>query len=562
MVPFTSTAISFESLTFTYRQNKHPALNDIQGEIGGGNFVVVMGHEGAGKSTLCYSTNALIPRFFPGQYQGRVVVKGQEVARKRVAEMSRHVGLVLQDFEAQLFSSNVELEMAFGPENHHLPHLEIERRIQRYLSLVGLEKLRRREPASLSGGEKQRLAIGSVLTIEPDILLMDEPATDLDPQGREEVLSVARKLKEEGHTILLVEHEPEIAVGADQVWLMRDGHMVAQESPAVILPDIPKLESCGVKPPATIELFSAMGWPGKPLTVESALSLIGQHDLTQRRTLNFEVGLPLRSGGKSILQAEGLEYVYPAYAIKALRGIDLQIQEGEFIAILGQNGSGKSTLAKHFNGLLKPTAGRMLVQGRPTTAYSHREMAEKVGYVFQNPDHQIFARTVIEEVEFSLKMLGKDSQTIQKRVAEALGAVGLRGYEKKVPFSLTKGERQRVAVASVLAAQPQVVILDEPTTGLDYPHQRSMMEMLKRLHGKGHTVIIITHSMWVAAEYAKRLIVLRDGSILLDGPTRHVFSEEKKLAEASLRPPPLVRLSNLLGTQALTVAQMVQELRT
>jgi len=523
--------------------------------------VVVMGHEGAGKSTLSYTINGLIPRFFPGQYQGRVVVKGQEVAGKKVAEMSRHVGLVLQDFEAQLFSSNVELEMAFGPENHHLSRLEIERRIQRYLSLVGLEKLRRREPASLSGGEKQRLAIGSVLTIEPDILLMDEPVTDLDPQGREEVLSVAQKLKEEGHTILLVEHEPESAVGADRVWLMRDGHMVARGSPAEILVDVPMLESCGVKPPATIELFSAMGWPGKPLMVESALSLIGQHNLTQSRPLNFEVQFPLGSGEKFILQAEGLEYIYPAYGVKALRGIDLQIQEGEFIAILGQNGSGKSTLAKLLNGLLKPTAGRILVQGRPTTAYRHREMAEKVGYVFQNPDHQIFARTVVEEVEFSLKMLGKDSQTMQKRVAEALEAVGLQGYEKKVPFSLTRGERQRVAVASVLAAQPQVVILDEPTTGLDYRHQRSMMEMLKRLHEKGHTIIIITHSMWVAAEYAERIIVLKDGAILLDGPTRNVFFEEEKLAEASLRPPPLVRLSNILGTRALTVAQMVRELR-
>jgi len=267
MVPSTRTAISFENLTFTYRQNERAALNNIQGEIGDGNFVVVMGHEGAGKSSLCYAVNALIPRFFPGQYQGRVVVKGQEVARKKVAEMSRHVGLVLQDFEAQLFSSNVELEMAFGPENHHLPRLEIEKRIQRYLSLVGLEKLRRREPASLSGGEKQRLAIGSVLTIEPDILLMDEPTTDLDPQGREEVLSAAWKLKEGGHTILLVEHEPETAGRADQVWLMRDGHTVARGSPAEMLVDIPMLESCGVKPPATIELFSAMGWPGKPLMV-------------------------------------------------------------------------------------------------------------------------------------------------------------------------------------------------------------------------------------------------------------------------------------------------------
>jgi energy-coupling factor transport system ATP-binding protein len=181
--------------------------------------------------------------------------------------------------------------------------------------------------------------------------------------------------------------------------------------------------------------------------------------------------------------------------------------------------------------------------------------------VFQNPDHQIFARTVAEEVGFGLKMRGEISKMIEKRVAEALEVVGLQGYEQKIPFALTKGERQRVAVASVLATQPQTIILDEPTTGLDYRHQRNMMEMLKRLNKQGHTIIIITHSMWVAAEYADRVIVMKDGSILSDGSTRAVFAEENRLAEASLYPPSLVRLSNWLGTEALTVEEMVKELK-
>jgi energy-coupling factor transport system ATP-binding protein len=184
-----------------------------------------------------------------------------------------------------------------------------------------------------------------------------------------------------------------------------------------------------------------------------------------------------------------------------------------------------------------------------------------VGYVFQNPDHQIFARTVQEEVGFSLKALGENPKTIEKCVAEALEVVELQGYEQKAPFALTRGERQRVAVASVLAAQPHVVILDEPTTGLDYRHQRNMMEMLKRLNQKGHTVIIITHSMWVAAEYAERTIILKEGAILSDGPTRAVFADEAQLASASLRPSSLVQLSNWLGTKALTVEEMVKELK-
>ena len=556
-------AISIEDLSFTYRESERPALQNLQGLIEEGTFVVVMGHGGAGKSSLCCTLNSLIPNFFRGKYQGRVLVKGEEVARHKVAEMSRIVGLVLQDFEAQLFSTNVELEMAFGPENHCLPRREIERRIQHYLSFVGLEKMRPREPATLSGGQKQRLAIGSVLALEPKVLVMDEPTTDLDPQGREEVFSVARSIREEGRMLLVVDHEPETAVSADQVWLMRDGQLIAKGSPIEIMVDVSTTESCGIKPLPTMELFNAMGWPGSPLTVEAAIAVIQKHNLTKRRELNLPSLSSSSANGKGapILEAEGLGYTYPAYHVEALRGIDLHIREGESIALLGQNGSGKTTLAKHFNGLLKPTSGRMLVRAKSTSNYSHRDLARMVGYVFQNPDHQIFARTVQEEVGFGLKALGENPKTIEKRVAEALEVVELQGYEQKVPFALTRGERQRVAVASVLAAQPQVVILDEPTTGLDYRHQRNMMEMLKRLNQKGHTVIIITHSMWVAAEYAERTIVLKDGAILSDGPTRAVFADEAKLASTSLRPSSLVRLSNWLGTKALKVEEMVKELK-
>jgi energy-coupling factor transport system ATP-binding protein len=412
-------AILIEDLTFTYRESERPALLNIQGQIEDGTFVVVMGHEGAGKSTLCCSLNALVPKFFRGEYQGRVVVKGKEVARHRVTEMSRTVGLVLQDFEAQLFSTNVELEMAFGPENHCLPRSAIEHRIQRYLTFVGLEKLRQREPASLSGGQKQRLAIGSVLALEPKILVMDEPTTDLDPQGRLEVISVADSIRAEDRTLLIVDHEPETAAGADQVWLMRDGLLVAKGPPAEILVNVPMLESCGIKVPPMLELFHSMGWPDKPITVEGAIALIQRHHLAQRRELKLTTG-PLDSAkGAPILEAEGLGYIYPTQNVEVLQGIDLCVHQGEFIAILGQNGSGKTTLAKHFNGLLKPTSGRMSVQSKPTTEYSHRELAPWVGYVFQNPDHQIFARTVREEVGFGLKVLRKDSKTIERRVAEA-----------------------------------------------------------------------------------------------------------------------------------------------
>jgi energy-coupling factor transport system ATP-binding protein len=554
-------AILFKDLTFAYRESPRPALRDIRGGIDEGRFVVVMGHEGGGKSTLCYAVNGLVPRFFRGHYEGSVLVKGHPVAVRSVAEMSRTVGMVFQDFEAQLFSTNVELEMAFGPENRCVPRQEIEERIRYYLPLAGLEGLRSREPASLSGGQKQRLAVASVLTMEPEILVMDEPTTDLDPRGCEELLSVARGLAKRGRTLLLVDHDPEVAAGADEVWLMREGERVAAGPPAEILGDLSLLASCGVRPPSAAELFFAMGWPGRPLTAQRAIDLMDAHRLVQPMPLNQEARPSEEPGSPIILQAEALRYAYPTHGVEALAGIDLSIGEGEFIAILGQNGSGKSTLAKQFNGLLKPTSGRMLVEGKPTTLWGHREMARKVGYVFQNPDHQIFARSVAEEVGFGLKVLGEGPRMIRQRVAEALGTVGLSGHEGSVPFALTKGERQRVAVASVLAARPRVIVLDEPTTGLDYSHQRSMMEMLRRLNQEGHTIVVITHAMWVAAEYARRTIVLKDGAILLDGPTRRVFAQDYRLAEAALRPPPLARLSNWLGSEALTLEGMVRELK-
>ncbi len=556
-----SVAISIEDLTFTYQGNERSALQNVKAQVEDGTFVVVMGHGGAGKSTLCCAFNALVPKFFRGTYQGRVLIKGQEVARHRVPEMSRLVGLVLQDFEAQLFSTNVELEMAFGPENHCLPRQEIERRIQRYLSVVRLEKLRNREPASLSGGQKQRLAIGSVLALEPRVLVMDEATTDLDPLGRVEVLSVAKRIREEGRMLVIVDHEPETAVAADQVWLMRDGQITLQGPPSEILVNATMMKSCGIKPLPTVELFHSMNWPGDPLTLEAAIELIQNHHLIQRRERKANTLSSDQPKASPILKAEGLRYTYPTYCVEALRGVDLLIQDGEFIAILGQNGSGKTTLAKHFNGLLKPTSGRVSVQNKPTTEYRQSEIARRVGYVFQNPDHQIFAKTVAEEVGFGLKMQRETLKTIERRVTEALEVVGLQGYEAKIPFTLTKGERQRVAVASVLAVRPQVIILDEPTTGLDDRHQQNMMSMLKRLNQYGHTIIIITHSMSVAAEYASRTIIMKDGGLLLDGPTRAVFADEARFAEASLCPPPLVRLSNWLGTEALTVQEMVKELK-
>jgi energy-coupling factor transport system ATP-binding protein len=421
--------------------------------------------------------------------------------------------------------------------------------------------MRHRDSATLSGGQKQRLAIASVLALEPRVLVMDEPVTDLDPKGREGILSISAKLREQKRTLIVVDNEPENIANADYIWLMREGGIVARDTAAAILSDVRLLESCGVMVPPTVSLFHAMGWPGSPLTFLQAVSLIEQHNLAPFRGNVESVPEPLAGNVNPALEVRGLRFRYPGARTDSLAGVDLSIRQGEFVAILGQNGSGKTTLAKHFNGLLKPTSGAMLVQGKPAGAYKKRDLAKLVGYVFQNPDHQIFASTVREEVSFGPRVLGDDPAATKENVARALAATGLTGYEDKSPFVLTRGERERVAVASVLAVKPQVIVLDEPTTGLDYTHQVETMKMLKALNDDGHTIIIITHAMWIAESFATRTVVMREGTIIADGPTRNVFADEATLSEASLTPSPLVSLSNRLGTRSLTVEGMMKELK-
>ena len=261
--------------------------------------------------------------------------------------------------------------------------------------------------------------------------------------------------------------------------------------------------------------------------------------------------------GEALIEVEGLSHRYPN-GVVALEGVDLRVRRGEFLAVLGQNGSGKTTLVKHFNGLLKPTEGSVWVNGEETVKQGLRRLGQEVGYVFQNPDHQIFSDTVADEVAFGPKIREMDEDEISERVEEALAAVGMEGRGEEDPFGLTKGERQRVAVASVLAVRPEVLILDEPTTGLDYAEQRSMMDLVRRLNEGGSTIIVVTHTMWVVAEYAHRAVVVREGRVALQGTVREVFAEEEELQDAALRPPHIVSFGNSMGYPVLSVEEMLK----
>ncbi len=557
-------AVAIRGLSFRYKARPDiPALDGLDLDVAPGEFVVLMGPSGAGKSTLAACLNGLIPHFVKGRCDGSVRVLGRDPAKEKVGALARDIGLVFQDFEAQLFSTNTRLEIAFGPENFNIPRAEMDAIIDNVIRTVNLAGLEDRPPSTLSGGEKQRLAIGSVLAVRPRLICLDEPTTDLDPVGKLEVFKIARELhKDKGLTVLIIEHETEEALAADRLVVLAKGRVIADGKPADLLREVAFFRDTGLMPLQVPLYFAAAGLPkdALPLTPaagRAAFAAAGlKLDAGKYAALLARDDERERRYGAPVLTVRGLEHRYSTGNL-ALKGIDLEIRDGEFLAVVGPNGCGKTTLVKHFNGLLRPTAGQVLVGGRDTARATIFDIGRDVGYVFQNPDHQISADTVYDEVAFSPKMRGFPKNDIDRLVSEALQAVDLQGHGQEDPFSLTKGERQRVAVASVLAAQPRLIILDEPTTGLDYKEQRQMMELIRRLNDNGHTIVIVTHTMWVVAEYAHSVAVVADGRLAMWGRTRDVFRDEAGLDAACLKPPQIVSLANLLGHTALSVDELL-----
>jgi len=561
------TVIEFNNLSFTYRDSDKKAIDDISIHIDEGDYVICMGHTGAGKSTLLYCLNSLIPNFIKGELEGSAFVLGKDIKKEKIQNLSRYVGIVFQDFEAQLFSTNVELEIAFGAENLGLPRKEIKKRIDEILPLVKLDNLRNREPSTLSGGQKQRLAIASILAMRPKILALDEPTTDLDPIGKIEVLQLAKRLRETGTTMILVEHETEEALSADEMALLNNSKLIEVGSPENIVSNTELLLEAGVAPIQINEFYQKLlphiEKSKLPLNLEKGVSYFAKNFKLKENAIDFLTKKDKkyfeRIKDEVAINVDNLFYTYPT-GVKALSNLILKIHKGEFVAIIGQNGSGKTTLAKNFNGLFYPTSGKVEIFGKNTREITRSDLGRIVGYVFQNPDHQIFADTVWEEVSFGPKNYGLSKEEIEENVKQALSSVHLKGYEKMDPFTLTKGERQRVAVASVLAVKPQIIILDEPTTGLDYRQQKSMMEMICDLNKKGHTIVIITHSMKTVAKYANRTIVLDDGRLLMDDLTREVFSKEEDLRKVCLKPPQITGFGNKLGVTVLNVDEMIKSI--
>jgi energy-coupling factor transport system ATP-binding protein len=545
----------YDRFSFAYRGGEK-VVRDLSLDLAEGRVVLVTGPSGAGKTTVCRAANGLIPHEFKGTLDGSVTVAGRYDSRKlAVSPLSKIVGVMSQDPETQLFNPSVEDEIFFGACNYGLPAETILERTQELLELTRLTEHRRKNPHNLSGGQQQSCALASMLVFEPLVLVLDEPTSNIDPIGSQQVLDlVARLAQEENRTTLLVEHKiEELADLVDEMIVIDRGEILHRGTVREVLEHVEYIDSVGLRVPQVTLLCAKLrtaGWPVEdlPIGVEEAVRVLAP--LVDQDALNRAPEPPPRrvqhGSDEVVVSVRGLSHVYQD-GTRAVHDVDLEIRRGEFVGILGPNGSGKTTLVKHLNGLLKPTEGSVTVAGLDTREATIAEMAQAVGFIFQNPDSQIFKMKVEEELAFGPKNVGLSEEEVYRRVREAAEELEISHLLDRNPFFLSKGEKQRVAVAAVMAMQPDILVLDEPTTGQDFKRAREIMDLAVQLHEEGQTVFVITHDMNLAAEYCERVVIMEGGRVLLDAPTREAFLAEEALKASSLRQPQVTALGKALG---------------
>lgn len=555
--------VSLKDVTFSYKGSKRQALRGVSLDVKEGECIAILGPTGAGKSTLACVINGTVPRFIEGKLTGDVVVDGQIPNNVGTAQMASRVGLVFGDPDTQLFGMTVEEDVAFGPANLGFDYETIMERITRAIEDMRLQGLEQRAPHRLSGGQKQATAIAGVYAMLPKIMVLDEPTSMLDPEGKARVFSIIRDLnKSFGMTIILIEQEvDDILELADRVFIMKSGEFVLGGTPEEVFAAVDELKEVGIRVPSIVEFGNLIGADKTPFSVEEAVSvvksgawnkaIVGDAPIEDRAAPGLSVGSESTQDTAPILEAVDLEFRYPL-GVKALDGASLEVYPGEFVAIVGQNGAGKTTLTRHFNGLLRPSAGDIRLFGKSVLNEPTASLCATVGYVFQNPDEQLFCDTVEDELRFGPMNIGMDKDRMEESVRDILLDIGLDKYRQVWPRYLTKGERQRLALASVVAMEPEILIVDEPTTGLDWLESLQILDYLERLRKeKGKTILIITHDMNIVSLYAKRVVVMANGRVVGEGTPREVFSQPKLMELAYLRRPQIADLSDTLWGEVL-----------
>lgn len=583
--------ISVEDVLFSYGADTEPrALEHVSLRIDAGDFLGIIGPSGAGKSTLASVLSGAIPHHFGGAFYGAAHVAGKDTCTVTLTDVSRLVGSVLQDIDAQMVASNVEDELLFGLENFGVPHSEIPTRIERTLELVGIANLRDREIATLSGGQKQKVAIAAILALEPAVLVLDEPTAALDPASSTMVFDILRDINERlGITIVIVEQKVALlSEYCKRIAVMNQGRIVLEGTPHEVFAHGSELRQIGVDSPRVARISNSLANAGVIEAGEPCLNVAQAQELIERVVREQGTGIetsgaaapgsvnavtstpdvstqedaaplgaaytrattphrpkrPKAEGAEPVVDMRDVSFSYPS-GEAAVQHLDITVYPGELVGIVGQNGAGKTTVTKLITGLLKPSSGTVRIAGLDTAAVRTSQIARHAATLFQDPDRQICKDTVLDEVAFGLELAGVDSAAARERALPVIERFGLPAHES--PFSLSRGQRQMVALASVVVLAPEVIILDEPTSGLDYRECMTVMETVRDMADSGCAVIMVCHDMEVVSDFAERLVVMANGRVLGRGETHALFADEALMKAASMEPPQVIELSHDLA---------------
>ena len=554
--------IEVENVSFDYISrdedgkeiSRSPVLKDISLSVPEGQFLAILGHNGCGKSTLAKHFNAILT-----PTAGKVTVAGIDTSdEERLFDIRQTVGMVFQNPDNQLVATIVEEDVAFAPENMGVPQPEIRRRVDEALKQVDMYEYRDHAPHQLSGGQKQRVAIAGVIAMQPKCIVMDEPTAMLDPKGRREVMKTIHALnKEKGITVVLITHYMDEAAQADRVVVMDGGKIIMDNVPKKIFSRVKELRAVGLDVPQVTELCDMLIEKGidiSPEIIHEQECAEALFRLTGGRSAVIppKPEEPVEDTRPVVLTADKVTYKYSVgtpFEKTAVDSVDLEIREGEFVGIIGHTGSGKSTLIQHFNGLVKPTSGHVLVDCADIwgKGVNIRDIRFKVGLVFQYSEHQLFEETVAKDIAYGPKNMGLTEEEIKQRVVSAAESMDIVKLLNKSPFELSGGQQRRVALAGVLAMDPEVLILDEPAAGLDPKGRDKILGQIKQYHEKyGKTILLVSHSMEDIVKYAGKVLVMNKSRLFCYDTVDRVFARTEELAKIGLDVPQVTRMSHIL----------------
>ncbi len=558
--------------------NLNFALNKVNLSIYTGEFVGIIGPSGAGKTTLASLFSGAIPHHYSGHLSGTVNIAGYDTNSLELTNIACLIGSVIQDIDAQMVAANVEDELLFGLENFSVPHDEILPRIENALETVGITNLRNRDLDTLSGGQKQKVAIAAILALKPKVMVLDEPTCALDPVSSRMIFDVLRDLNRNfGITIVVIEQKVALlSEYCKRLIVLSKGELVMDAPTGVALKNADLLSEVGINYPRTTHLIKQLQEEqicsnseltvGVEETVDTIVKTL-QSDIpntsnTSDSSNSSNISETSKENNANILESVNelsdsriiksnsfanpclsLNHVSFAYTngVKALEDVSFNANSGELIALIGRNGAGKTTITKIINGLLRPTKGSVIIDGIDTKTLRISQIAKYVSTLFQNPDYQLCKETVLEEVAFSCKLIGEDSNQAQAHAMEVIEKLNLNPLD--IPFMLSRGQRQMVALAATVVTRPKILVLDEPTCGLDYRECVRIMQVVEDLRDHGCCVIMVCHDMEVVLDYATRLITINDGKLIIDGCARDVFENPEVTKAASLCPPLLCSVS-------------------